>query len=360
MNGARNRADSSMTPPPENFRSRPGVEFSRARRLSHEGADAADDSTGATTTWDKRVDALTLPAPDHGPSFDALRPLASRSRRWPAFLTGAISILLVASLAHELLGGGLDALRSALPATTGFYLAFAAIYFVQPFTDYVIFRRLWRLPPAGIVPILRKMVANELLLGYSGEAYFYAWARERLKMVAAPFAAIKDVSILSAVVGNLVTLALLALAAPEAADLLPPGYVRPMVASAATILLLSLAILLFRGRLFSLPRRDLIWVAGVHLLRTIAYTLLLALCWHFALPEAPIGLWLLLVTGRQLVARLPLLPNKDIVFASLALLLVGNDAEVARLVAITVALTLLTHAVVLALTWIPYTRSADA
>jgi len=306
------------------------------------------------------VDALTIPAPEPGSSLSALRPLTLQRSRWPALLSGVISLLLLASLARELLGGGLGALDSSLPSSPAFYLAFAAIYAVQPLSDYIIFRRLWGIPAIGIVPILRKMVANELLLGYSGEAYFYAWARDRLKMVAAPFAAIKDVSILSAVVGNLVTLALLAFAAPVAADLIPAGYARPMLYSAAAILLLSLAILLFRGRLFSLPRRDLLWVAGIHLLRTIAYTVLLALCWHLALPGAPLGLWLLLVTGRQLVARLPLLPNKDIVFASLALLLVGNDLEVTRLVAITVALTLATHAVVLALTWLPWFKEKAA
>ena len=201
------------------------------------------------------------------------------------------------------------------------------------------------------------MVANEMLLGYSGEAYFYAWARARLKMVGAPFAAIKDVSILSAIVGNVVTLALVAFAGPFILSLIPADYIEPVLASIGAILVLSLAALLFRGRLFSLSTRLLFWVFGVHLLRTILYTGLLALCWHLALPEVPLGLWALLVTGRQLVARLPLVPNKDIAFANLALLLVGNDAEVARLVALTVAMTLLCHVGVLAVSWLPFRKA---
>ena len=98
----------------------------------------------------------------------------------------------------------------------------------------------------------------------------------------------------------------------------------------------------------------------VHLVRTIAYTALLALCWHLALPLVPLALWMLLVTGRQLVARLPLVPNKDIVFANLAVFLVGNDAAVTRLVALTVALTLLCHVIVFALTWLPLRKGAAA
>ena len=91
-----------------------------------------------------------------------------------------------------------------------------------------------------------------------------------------------------------------------------------------------------------------------------AYTGLLALCWHLALPLVPLALWMLLVTGRQLVARLPLVPNKDIVFANLAVFLVGNDAAVTRLVALTVALTLLCHVIVFALTWLPLRKGAAA
>lgn len=288
-----------------------------------------------------------------------LEPLVPLRSRWPALISGVFTLLMLGGLARELLRGGLVALGSALPTDPLFYLSFLAIYAVQPLSDYAIFRRLWGLPPDGLVPILRKNVANEILLGYSGEAYFYAWARARLKMVAAPFAAIKDVSILSAVVGNVVTLALLALAAPVALSLIPDEYMRPALASVATILILSLAILLFRRRLFSLQRRDLQWVFGVHLARTLLYTALLALCWHFALPDVPIALWMLLVTGRQLVARLPLIPNKDIVFANLALLLVGNDADVARLVGITVAMTLLSHALILGLTALPIRKEQE-
>lgn len=299
------------------------------------------------------MNELTLVAPVKPSPLASLEPLNAMGSRWPIWISGALTTLLLVVMMRELLGGGLAALRASTPTDPGFYLVFLAIYAVQPVADYIIFRRLWRLPPFGIVAIMRKLVANEVLLGYSGEAYFYAWARTRLNMVVAPFAAIKDVSILSAVVGNVVTLALLGLAAPFALSVLPSDLVRPILGSVAVILALSLMILFFRRRLFSLSARDLRWVCAVHFLRTVVYTALLGICWHLALPDVPLGLWLLLVTGRQLVARLPLVPNKDIVFAGLALLLVGSDAEVTRLMAITVALTLLCHAVVLALTWLP-------
>ena len=303
---------------------------------------------------------LTLAPPGAEPPLPALEPLIPARHRWPIIASGVISLLLLAGLVRELVQGGLGALHQSLPTNPLFYVVFAAIYAVQPLSDFVIFRRLWGLPAAGIAPILRKMVANEILLGYSGEAYFYAWARARLSMVAAPFAAIKDVSILSAVAGNVFTLGLLGLAAPFAYTLLPAEHIRPILGSAAIMLMLSLAILLFRGRLFSLPARDLRWVFLIHLARTFVYTALLALCWHLALPLVPLALWLLLVTGRQLVARLPLVPNKDILFANFALFFVGSDAAVMHLVALTVALTLLCHILVLVLTWVPFRKEASA
>ncbi len=299
------------------------------------------------------VHLLEKPAVPDIDAAAALRPLRVISSRWPMYLSGVISILLLFGLIHELSSGGLRGLQTALPTNPFFYIIFIALYSVQPVADYVIFRKLWQMPLSGIRPILRKLVANEVLLGYSGEAYFYAWARSKLNLVTTPFAAIKDVSILSAVVGNIVTLLLLAIAAPFAYQMLPADLVRPIVLSGAVIMIMSLGIMAFRGRLFSLRRRELIWVFGVHIVRTIFYTGLLSLCWHLALPAVPLSIWMILVTSRNLVSRLPLVPNKDIVFANLALLMVGSDGDVAKLIAITVALTLLCHTAVLALTWFP-------
>lgn len=289
----------------------------------------------------------------------ALEPLKSATRRWPAYLSGIISLLLLGGLGYELFRGGFSGLQQSMPSNPLFYIVFLVVYFIGPVADYTIFRHLWGLPLSGLVPVLRKTVANEVLLGYSGEAYFYAWARAKLDMVAAPFAAIKDVSILSAVVGNVFTLLLLGIASPFAFELLPPELVKPVIWSAVIVISMSLGILFFRGRLFSLERSELRWVFITHIIRTLSYTGLLALCWHLSLREVPLAIWMLLVTSRALVSRLPLIPNKDIVFANLALLLVGRDDAVAHLVAITVALTLVCHAIVLVATWLPFFNRSE-
>jgi hypothetical protein len=276
-------------------------------------------------------------------SLSGLEPIEQVRRRWPALLSGVLGALLIGGLIYQLFGDGLRGLEVALPRNPLFYLIFALSYFVLPLCDYLIFRRLWRLPLAGLVPLLKKRIANEVVLGYSGEAYFYAWARARLKIVAAPFAAIKDVSIISAIAGNLVTLLMLALAAPVAVELIPAHLATPVLWSVAIIVSLSLLMLFLRTKLFSLPKADLGWIGLMHLGRLAVATISVALCWHLALPEVALGFWLILATAKLTVSRLPLIANKDLLFANLAVLMVGQDGELARLMALMAALTLLIH-----------------
>jgi hypothetical protein len=49
---------------------------------------------------------------------------------------------------------------------------------------------------------------------------------------------------------------------------------------------------------------------------------------------------------QLLVTRLPLVPNKDMVFASLAIFLIGNDGEVAALIAMIATAILATHLII--------------
>jgi hypothetical protein len=278
------------------------------------------------------------------PELSGLEPLRVARARWPMVVGGVLTAAMVAGLARELFGSGLAGLGRAVPRHPLFYLCVGLLYLTLPTGDFVIFRRLWRVPPAAFGALIRKRIANEVVFGYSGEAYFYAWARARARMVAAPFGAVKDVSILSALAGNAITLAMIAVALPLGHALLPPAMTGKVAGSAAITFAICLPFLLFSRRVFSLPRRTLWWVFGVHCLRLVAGSVLIALAWHFALPGVPIAVWLLLAAGRLLVSRLPLVPNKDLIFASLAIVLIGQGRQLTDVVALSAALTLLIHA----------------
>jgi hypothetical protein len=274
------------------------------------------------------------------PGGEAVRAAA---KRWPTVLAALLTIAMVIGLGRELLDAGLAGLSRSVPDSPLFYLCFALLYMSLPTGDYIIFRRLWGIPIAGLGALIRKRIANEVVFGYSGEAYFYAWARANARNVAAPFGAVKDVSIQSALAGNAITLLMIAVALPLGRELLSRDQFTMVVGSVGVLLATSLPFLIFSRRVFSLERPVLWWVFGIHCLRLLAGSTLIALAWHFALPDVSVGMWLFLAAGRLLVSRLPLLPNKDLVFANVAILLIGQDQAVSELVAVTAALTLAVH-----------------
>jgi hypothetical protein len=278
------------------------------------------------------------------PDLAGLEPMQTLKRRWPMVLGALITVAMIVALGKQLLSSGLVGLKHSVPTDPRFYIAFVLLYLSPVTGDYIIFRRLWRIPGAGFVALLKKRIANEVVLGYSGEAYFYAWARQRSEMVAAPFGAVKDVSFLSAIAGNAMTLTMMAIALPLGTDLIPPNDFRAIAWAGVIVICMSLPFLIFSKRVFSQDRRTLWWIFMIHMLRLIAGSVLIALAWHYALPTVSVWMWLFLSAGRLLVSRLPLVPNKDLLFANFAILLIGQYEALTQLVSVTAALTLLVHA----------------
>jgi hypothetical protein len=269
-------------------------------------------------------------------------PLVQTGRNWTRWVGPIVSLSILAAVGYQLRRFDLSHLAMRPPASAGFWLAFIAYYLAGPASEWIIFRRLWTLPVDGFFALLRKLVSNTILLGYLGEVYFYAWARRNARITAAPFGAIKDVSILSALTGNIVTLAMVAVSAPLFRSLHLGLDGQAFVLSTIFMTILSLATLVLRKRLFTLPRKELWIIAGIHFARIFTVILLAAIMWHMLLPAIAISWWLLLGTLRQLVTRLPFLPNKDVVFAGLAVFFVGNDVAIASAMALMATLMLAT------------------
>jgi hypothetical protein len=137
-----------------------------------------------------------------------------------------------------------------------------------------------------------------------------------------------------------VTLAMVAISAPLFRSLHLGLDGKAFVLSTIFVTFVSLAALLLRKRLFTLPRRELWIITGIHFARILVTILLAAVMWHILLPAVALTWWLLLGTLRQLVSRLPFLPNKDVVFAGLAVFFVGNDASIASAMTLMAALIL--------------------
>jgi hypothetical protein len=273
----------------------------------------------------------------------AITPFIETGRNWTRWIGPVVSILILAVAVYQLRTIDFYGLFGMLPSGPTFWLIFGLSYLASPLSEWIIFHRLWSLPIDGFPPLVRKLVSNEILLGYLGEVYFYAWARQNARIKAAPFGAIKDVTILSAVVGNLFTLLLVVGAIPLFGVLHLGLSNRAFAASTIFLLLSSLAILALRKRLFSLPRAQLWFVVGVHSARVIATTVLAATMWHLVLPAVALSWWLLLATLRQLLSRLPLLPNKDLVFAGIAAFLIGPAQQITAAMTLMATLILAGH-----------------
>ncbi len=287
------------------------------------------------------------------PDLAGLEPLDRLRPRWPRILGALLSGLMIVGLAWELFDHGWAGVELAAPDSPWFYLFFALAYFSPPLFDFIIFRRLWRLPFDGFGALVRKRIANDVVIGYSGDVFFYAWARARLKMVTAPFGAVKDVTILSGIAGNIVTVAMLAVTLPFAFELFPPKQLEMLGWSSAVAVGISGVLLLFSRRVFSLPGATLRWIFGVHCARLVLGSLAFGIASYFAMPNVSITWWLFLAAGRLVVARLPLLPNKDLLFANFAIMFIGHGEALSDLVAFIATLTLFTHVVLMAAFGLP-------
>jgi hypothetical protein len=263
------------------------------------------------------------------------------------WLGGALSVGMVAAIMLQLGGATSEVLDTIGRLPPLVWPALVLLYLVQPLFDLAIFRRLWNMPPAGLETLLRKNVINEVVLGYSGEAYLYVWARRAASVVAKPFAAIKDANIVSALLGNLLTLVLAAVSATQLRDLDFVRRMGPALWSGLIPLAISLGVLFFGRRVFSLRLGQLVYVGVVCSLRLAVWTVLNILIWRMALPEVPVGLWIVMLAIRCLISRIPLISNKDLVFGNLVLLLLGAHSNVAVLVAALALVTLAVHLAVI-------------
>ena len=275
--------------------------------------------------------------------FDPTSLSEDRSSRIASLVGLVLTLATIAMIivtAREL---SLQAIMAMLPTRPLFWIAFALLYMLIPLSEWVIFHRLWGIPASGIVALTRKNVANEIVLGYLGEAKFYTWARQNVRLETAPFGAIKDVTILSALTGNIATLVMLVFAWPLVASGAIGVEMRTVFYSLGVVLVTSFVMLLLRRRLFSLPRKELAFITTTHFLRIVGLIALSALMWHWVLPSVAVSLWLVLATLRMLVSRLPLVPNKDVVFAGLVVYLLGKETQVADMLTMMAGLVLLAH-----------------
>ena len=258
---------------------------------------------------------------------------------WLRWTGPLLSIAIIVVVARALGRSDLAALGQLLPVSVAFWMGMALLLSIQPIADYAIFRGLWPLPlRGGLVALFRKSASNELLFGYSGELQFYLWARRNAAIPGSPFGAVRDVAVLSALTGNIVTLVLLLAAIALPGPLEFGAMNAPVLWSGVILVASSMVVMFFRHRLFAVSRAQFWRIAAIHTARSIAVTLMFGLLWAMVMPGTSLGWWLLLSAARQFVTRLPFLPNKDLVFAGLAAEMLRDVPHVGDTVALVAGL----------------------
>lgn len=272
-------------------------------------------------------------------------PPLKRRRGW---FGPAASVALAIFLVVQLRGENPRAFLGVLEKGQGFWALFVLLYLVQPLADLAIFRRVLGIPWSGFGVLLRKAVLNEVVFGYSGDAYFYAWLKARGGRMAAPFAAMRDVNLLSALAGNVATLVMIGLSALVLHSGHFSRFFGATLWAVAGVLGMSLVLGGLSAKLVSLSRRDLAFVAMAHGLRLSAYIGLTILLWRLAAPWTPVEVWVALMALRLLISRLPFASNKDLLFANLAAFASTGWNQVGALTGTLALATLLLHLAVMA------------
>lgn len=267
---------------------------------------------------------------------------------WSFWLGGLASAAMLGAIAWQLARTPPEALAmlERLPPAVAF--SFAGLYLAQPLADLAIYHRVWGLPLSALGALLRKTAINEAVLGYGGEVWLYFWAGRRHGLTSPPFAAIKDVNIVSSMLGLLFTLAAVVAAALWSGSDALVRVLRPALWPAAGAVSVALLALAFARRVFSLKARDIAWVAGVHALRLTAACGLTIACWALASPGQPLKTWVAMLAVTLVGQRVPFLTNKSLLVSNVVLLLLGPGQPFAVVLAALAVATLAAHLAVIA------------
>ena len=302
-------------------------------------------------------------APDLGPESGLLARLTANpgGRRALQLLRWIIPIVLLVLIGRRLAELGWRQIWIARPGNIGFYLLLVMQFFLQPFGDYFVYRGLWgtaNTPPMAV--ILRKRLLNTFMLDYSGEAFFYFWAQARLKLAPGMLVhAIKDSNLLSGGAG-LVMVYLMVLALLASGGLTIPAALNVhswIFALAGTVpLILCAGLVLGHRKLTALSRAQIAATFAIHFTRSLAVLAVEFGLWELsgALPTAVACLQF--VALRLVVTRLPLVPNKDLIFVGAGIAAAGlanvSVTPVATVLVILAAADLILAATVASLAWL--------
>lgn len=257
--------------------------------------------------------------------------LSTIQRRWKAFMAskrGRVTARvvrwgfmggIVVYLAWKLTEIGWEAIWDGLPTNPLFYLLFLLLYFSVPLVEVFIYRLTWTYPLWKSFPaFLKKRIFNKDVLGYSGEVYFFGWARKHIDASdRAILETIRDNNILSSVASTLVAAGLVAVFVQiDEFNILEwierPNWTYVLIGLAALAILAPILIRL-RHYLYSMPARLSLIILGIQCARLLVGQVLQIGQWAIVIPDVALRTWLTLAAIIIVLIRIPFLANQSLV-----------------------------------------------
>jgi len=245
---------------------------------------------------------------------------SSRGRGTLRAVETVFALGVVGYLVYELRDVSWEDLAEALPTHPVFYLLFLLLYFLLPAAEIVLYRITWTFDVWKSIPaFIKKRIYNKDVLQYSGEVYFYTWARNRVGLSDREIArGIRDQNIVSSAASTTVAVLLLivflyagqinvaAWMGQQATAYLAAGVV-------VTLLMVLLGIRL-RRYLFSMAWRTAFLIFAIHVVRLVIGQGMQIGMWAVAMPEVSLRVWFTYAAVSIVVSRIPFIPNRDLIF----------------------------------------------
>ncbi len=216
-------------------------------------------------------------------------------------------------------------LWKSLPVKPLFYILYLPLFFILPFTELFIYKFIRSIPYKKLLPpLLVKKVYNNEVLGYSGEVFLFWWARKELgKSNIDVMRSIKDNNVISVIVSTLFTLIILIIffetnptVSNRWAQKIPENQLNYTVISIAVIAVL---VIKFKRYIISLSLVSSLEIFGIHYLRHVLVVVIQIYQWHIILPAISLHIWFTFVVAQIVLAMLPFVPNKDLLFISISI-----------------------------------------
>ncbi len=250
-------------------------------------------------------------------------------------------VVIIAWMGYELTKVGWLKVWRSLPTTWLFYLIFLFTYFQLPLFEVWIYRVTWVFDAFKSIPtFIIKRVYNKDVIGYSGEVYFFVWAKQNLQMKDKEIlVTIKDNNIISSIASTLVSIGLLSIfvftGQVPIDRIVSFDQVIYWVLGVVAVLVLGILAYRFRKYVIHMPAKKAFGIFGIQIFRLVLVQAFNLLMFYVVMPETPMYVWFTYLSIEIILSRIPFLPNKDFVFVSLSIGLAASlavsEAEIAGL-----------------------------